>query len=290
MIASIANGHLKVSVAQCGAELCSIQDKSMVEYIWEASPEVWGRHSPILFPVVGRLKDDRYQYEGNTYSLPQHGFARDCDFELTEQNSDSLVYSLRADDATRRCYPFEFLLKITYKLHENVLSVCYSVTNNDSKVMPFSIGGHPAFSCSWFENDFLEDYYLEFEKKETVNTWKVVGGLLDPDNGTPYLDNEKIIKLGANLFSRDALVFSKLQSNHISLCSRQYPSKIQVDIADFPYLGIWSKPGAQFVSIEPWHGHADLVDSNGEIENKPGIIKLAPGASFDCSWHVTIKH
>ncbi len=289
MIKTISNSRISVSVKNLGAELCSLKGASGTEYLWQADPAVWGRHAPILFPIVGKLAHDRYLFEGKSYELPPHGFARDTGFEPVAATQDSLSYRLQATPQTLKQYPFNFTLTRHYRLCENVLEVVTEVTNSGTTEMLFSIGEHPAFGLNWGAGDKVEDYALQFEKAERLDTV-----LLDPEHlltakTERVLSNERVLPLRNDLFDRDALVFVKIRSRSVNLCSRRHSRRLTVEFPEYPCLGIWAKPGAPFVCIEPWYGHADPVDHDGQLVHKPGIIKLQPGLVFSCVWRVVVS-
>jgi len=280
---------LEVSVDDQGAELCSIRGADGMEYLWGADPDVWGRHAPVLFPIVGALANGTYTYRDIPYKLGQHGFARDMPFELAAQEETRLAYRLRATAETRTCYPFEFLLEVTYVLCGRTLHVHYAVANCGNEPMPFSIGAHPGFSLQWGPEDRPEDYYLEFSEKETLDTH-----LLSPDhllsNETErVLTGETRIQIRTDLFDRDALIFVGAVSDEIALRSHKHDREVRVRFPGFPHLGIWAKPRAPFVCIEPWYGHVDPEGTNGRIMDKAGIRHLAANASFSCTHSITIQ-
>ncbi len=286
---TIQNSFLSITVNKTGAELTGIKSSSGHEYMWEADPEIWGRRAPILFPIVGKLKDNKYSYDDRNYSLNQHGFARDMTFKLIDKDNKTLSYQLLPTVKTKKCYPFNFSLIVNFRLIDNIVEVEYLVENKDNKEMPFSIGAHPAFALNWGDNDRIEEYYLEFEKPETVNTHHLDQNHLLSDETEIVLSNEKIITLHENMFNRDALILLDLASEKINLCSYKHTRKLTVEFSDFPFLGIWAKPKAPYVCIEPWHGYVDPVGTDGKIINKPGIIMLGPGKSFSCMHKIIIS-
>lgn len=287
---TLRNDFLRVAIKRLGAELSSIKDANGTEYLWQADPLVWSGQSPVLFPIVGKLAGDSYSYAGQVYSLPQHGFARRKMFSPAGHSNEHLSYSLRSDESTCGMYPFDFDLVLTYRLDGNSIHAGYRVTNLGSRPLPFSIGGHPGFSCSWRPGGALEDYYLEFEVAETADTCLVKNGLIAVKETKRILTNEKVIPLTKTLFDNNALVFMNLASSAISLRSQRHPNTVRVDFPGFPCLGIWSKPAAPFVCIEPWFGYADPAGRNpgAAIETKPGIIILQPNLSFECEWRASI--
>lgn len=285
---SITNSLLTVTIKQCGAELYSIRSAGGMEYIWQADATIWGRHAPVLFPIVGKLANDRYSYEAKSYELKQHGFARDMDFELVGETAESLSYQLLPSKETRQRYPFEFALWIKYRLEGNGLGVQYEVMNNSQKVMPFSIGAHPGFALNWGK-DRVEDYFLEFEKPETLDAHLLGKDNLLSSKTERVLENDNVLPLRRDMFDRDALIFLDLKSEKVRLGSYKHKNRVTIEFPGFPYLGIWAKPGAPFVCIEPWHGHADTEQGDGILMNKPGIIKLEPGETFNCAHRIVIE-
>lgn len=282
---SIANQYITVSVKEQGAELCSIKDAGGTEYLWQADPAFWARHAPVLFPIVGKLLNGRYELNGKTYELPPHGFARDMKFSPVQQSESCLVFQLLPTAETRKCYPFEFALNIIYRLNVNSLEISYEVRNNGAKVMPFSIGAHPAFNL----HSAVEECFLEFDKEETLNTTLLGSkGLLTRETA-PVLKNSNILPLSKTLFDRDALIFMDAKSDKITLGSHKSPRRLTVEFPGFPQLGIWAKPGAPFVCIEPWFGYADPEQPYGDIMNKPGILQLETGKTFTCTHRVSIQ-
>jgi len=284
-VRSIANKFLTVRVKEQGAELCSIKDAGGTEYLWQADPAFWARHAPVLFPIVGKLLNGRYDLNGKTFELPPHGFARDMKFSLVEQSESSLVYQLLPTTETRKCYPFEFALTIAYRLSDNCLSVEYAVRNTGASVMPFSIGAHPAFNL----HGPVDECFLEFDKTETLNTVLLSGKGLLTEETVPVLADTNILPLSKTLFDRDALIFLDTKSEKITLGAKNSSRRLTVEFPGFPHLGIWAKPGAPFVCIEPWYGYADTEQLYGDITNKPGIQLLPAGETFTWTHRVSIE-
>lgn len=288
MESTIKNNHVSVSILHKGAELCSIKDKEGIEYIWEADDNYWPRHAPILFPIVGKLKDFSYQHKRSKYTLPQHGFARDKNFFLKSVSDDFVVFYLNSDVETQSTYPFEFELVVSYGLIKNKLIIEYKVSNFGSEPMPFSIGAHPGFRCPILPEEKMEDYQLVFEKKENLKRHLLDGGLFSGET-VSYLENSSKINLTESTFIQDALVFEQVQSKFVQLRSTKSNHSVKVGIEGFPYLGLWSKPGAPFVCIEPWYGKADSIHSNGILIEKEGIILLEPQREFSCSYSIEVN-
>lgn len=270
-----------------GAELCSFKNKETgKEYIWQADPAVWARHAPVLFPIVGKLNHDRYHYEGKSYSMSQHGFARDSEFSLVEQENQRLILGLTADQESMEKYPFNFVLDIDYELQGNELLVTYKVSNKDQKRMPFSIGAHPAFVAPKIIDQQMQEYHLVFEQAETLDRYFIENGLQTGETKL-LMENEQKLPLHPKYFEKDAIVFKKMKSRWVSLVVHSSGEKlVEMSIEDFPYLGIWQKQGSDFICIEPWLGVADHQDFEGEITEKEGIQLLEAEQTFECSYSI----
>ncbi len=283
----LENENWTIQVKSGGAELCSVVNKKTGrEYIWQADPAVWARHAPVLFPIVGRLKDDQYHYDGKAYSMTQHGFARDSEFTLVEQEKQKLVLGMTADHETMENYPFNFVLDLTYRLHENELTVMYKVSNKDQRKMPFSIGAHPAFAIPKMIEGNTQKYQLVFDQPETLERHLISDGLRTGETRS-LLENEQKLPLDPGLFEEDAIVFKDMKSKWISLVVSSSGEKlVEMSIDGFPYLGIWQKIGADFICIEPWLGIADKEDFKGNIMEKEGIQILQPEKTFECIYSV----
>ncbi|MBL7707411.1 MAG: aldose 1-epimerase family protein [Taibaiella sp.] len=285
----LENNLLSVKVLEKGAELCSIVCKaSGTEYLWQADPAYWNKHSPILFPIVGTLRNDTYLYQGKSYTLSRHGFARDKQFKVKNQESGRVRLELEADEATLQQYPFLFSLQVTYELAGASLNVSYTVVNKGAGTMYFSIGGHPAFNLPINKALQFEDYTLQFEQAEQAEIYPLNadGQLLA--TGIPFLNNTDSLPLQKSLFYADALIFKKLKSGKIRLASGKDSRYIEVSFEQFPFLGIWSKKDADFICIEPWQGITDDVDSTGHLKDKKGIIELGPAQEWRNSWTVQV--
>lgn len=273
MIVTISNSIISASINALGAELIRLE-KDSKNYIWSVDETYWNKTSPILFPIVGRLKNDTYSIDNKTYELPRHGFARNFEFQIVNQTESSVVFVLESNSETFKNYPFEFELRLEYELDENELKIKYSVENKSEATMPFSIGAHPAFAI---ENSF-SDYSLKFNQTE-----EFISHELDNEqfsNSFRKINSENgQINLNYSLFEKDALVFKHLESNELTLLKKKEPV-LSVQLEGFPYLGIWTKPNAPFLCIEPWCGLADNVNHNGNIFEKEGINLLHPQDFF----------
>ncbi|MFH1652901.1 MAG: aldose 1-epimerase family protein [Pseudomonadota bacterium] len=280
-IHQIQNPYLQIAVKKQGAELTSIRSQTTgIEYLWQADPKIWGRHAPILFPIVGRLKDDRYLLNGKEYQMAQHGFARDREFTLDHQSYNSLHLILEHDEKTLEQFPFRFQLYVGYELVNASLLIHYHVTNLDIIPMFFSIGAHPGFRCPLIEGERYEDYHLKFEKEESLKRFFITEDGLITDNSAQIALQNQTLPLSHTLFNQGALVFKSLQSKKITLKNRKNEHGVSVSSYGFTNLGIWAKPEADFVCIEPWRGYGDIETASGLLEEKEGIVRLNPREKF----------
>lgn len=291
MTVIIENDQLIATIAEEGAELISLKSKeSGLEYIWQGDPEFWGRHAPVLFPFVGRLKEDRYSYQGKTYPMGQHGFARDQVFEVIEKGDEMTSLSLKSSETTRKIYPFDFELVLTYKLEESAIIVGYQVINSGKEELLFSIGGHPAFNIPIEDQLSFTDYYLSFEPKVDRIQLPLEGPFVDLEHktlGQTSVDYD----LKRSLFEKDALIYETPGKTEISFKSDKSKHSVSLSYDDIPFVGIWSPYGveAPFVCIEPWWGIADKVGSTGELINKFAINRLAPEGLFKTNYAIHVK-
>ncbi len=279
MQTEIRSNLLTVKINSFGAEVCSVKNNSEVEFIWQADKDVWARHAPVLFPIVGKLKDNFFIHEEIRYGLPQHGFARDCEFELTEKKEDGCTFQLIANSETKSKFPFDFTFHISYLIIENTLETQYKIINPSRQTIYFSVGAHPGFNCPLLPTEKFEDYYLEFESGSFSKT-QLNNGLRTDAKTVLKLNDQKLF-LTKELFDTDALVFENQQINSISLCSSVSKQKITIKCKGWPYFGIWAKKGnQQFVCLEPWYGIADHENSINELSKKNGVIQLAANSEF----------
>lgn len=281
------NGRLKIVIDPRGAELKSVVRKDLgLEYMWSGDPAFWAKTSPVLFPIVGTLKENTYYYKDQAYHLSRHGFARDLVFSVTEQKGDSVTFSIQSNENTLAVYPFPFTFSIIYTLAGEELAVEYRVENNGEEPMFFSVGGHPAFKVPLVEGTRYEDYRLVFEKKEDAGRWPISREGLIEKTPQPLLQQTAELAVTKELFSKDALVFKGLQSSWVQLVSDKAPHGLRFSFPGFPYLGLWAAPGADFLCIEPWCGIADSVDANQQLEDKEGIRQILPNEEFRRQWRV----
>lgn len=286
---TIQNQYLKATINPKGAELVSlIQLSSNIDFMWEGDATFWGKHSPVLFPIVGSLKDNTYFYEGKSYQLGRHGFARDREFLLETHTEDSVTFLLVSDENTKTVYPFDFEFRLKYTLQENQLELQYIVDNSGDKLLWFSVGGHPAFKVPIEEGLAYDDYRLVFNQTEDFARWPLSpeGLIMDEPESTVITSNE--IVLTKELFQQDALVYKNLQSDSITLKSHSGQHQLEFGFKGYPFLGIWAAKNANFVCIEPWCGIADHVSHNQDITQKEGMIALNPSETFTRAWSVKL--
>jgi len=281
---TLDNGVLHAQITDRGAELQTLQKVDTQEhYLWHGAEQYWSGRSPVLFPIVGALRDEHFTHDGVAYALPRHGFARRSLFMLESCSPTSCEFALRASTETRAVYPWEFELKIRYALHDNILGVSYTISNLDTVALYCSIGAHPAFVLS----DELPQYAVHFNKPETLLRYPLDSDGLLAESGISYPLVDQSITLQGDTFADDALVFKQIKSRHISLLHRG-KQRLTVDTGGAPDLGIWSKPGAPFVCIEPWFGYSDSNIANRVLADKAGIITVNAGEHFMHRWSIAI--
>ncbi|KRM32117.1 Galactose mutarotase related enzyme [Lactobacillus intestinalis DSM 6629] len=280
---------LKVEISSKGAEIQSVKGTHTgYEYMWQADPKIWGRHAPVLFPIVGRLKNDEYTYDGKTYHLGQHGFARNQEFEVEKHTKESITFVLRDNEETRRVYPFKFELRVNYNLLNNLLEENFSVTNTDDKELIFGVGGHPGFNLPVNQETVKEDYYFATQPSEARVRIPLEGAYLNW-NKRSLASTDSLITISDDLFKNDALIYElRGHDNKISLKTEKSKFHINVWTRDAPFVGIWSQypKTDNYVCIEPWWGIADRQDASGKLEEKYGMNHLAPGEEFNAGFSI----
>jgi len=290
LVYRLQNEKLSIGVKLTGAELCSIKKiKTGTEYIWQANPEIWSSHAPNLFPIIGALKNGEFLFDKKAYQLPKHGILRNNNnIQLKEKNPDSLIFNLKYCEETLKSYPFKFDFEIKFQLKGKTLTVSHKIINLDEKPMYFSVGGHPAFNAPLNEGESYEDYYLEFDRNLDLNTYLLnEDGLISSETRT-IIWNDNKIELHRNLFDTDALIFKNIESKKVALKSKNSGTVLTVEYNDFKDLGIWAKPAAPYVCIEPWLGYADVEETTQDLKTKEGIMELMPSETFDASYTITI--
>lgn len=276
---TITNNYLTAVINPQGAELTSLKDSTQ-DYMWEGNPEFWGKHSPILFPIVGTLKNNTYTLNGNEYSMTRHGFARDNHFNVKEHNSRNVIFSFTSNDDTKKQFPFDFELELKYELRDKKLSMDYTVRNTGNTAMPFSLGAHPAFALP----DNFNKYSLHFETAEPLISSTLENDLIS-DKTIQIQTNNGELPLFYDLFKDDALILKSLQSDFIEI-KKDGVAFLKVEFNDFPHLGIWTKQDAPFICIEPWQGYSDSYNADGDFTRKDGIVTLQPQEEFSAGFSI----
>lgn len=291
MTYELKNDSLTVSFDSFGAELTSIKDKNGKEYLWCGDKKYWGRHSPVLFPVVGKPRDAKFTYEGKEYAMGQHGFARDMEFTCTKQEAEEIWFALEANEETLAKYPFVFCLEIGYRLTGSTVKVIWKVTNREEKKdMHFSIGAHPAFMCPINEGEEQNAYSIQMNAKDQVSYYflNAENGLLRDEEYVLTLENGSH-KLEEGFFDESAYVIENSQVSEVSLVNPQGKAYITVSF-DAPLVGIWSpeKKHAPFVCIEPWYGRCDKENFVGTLEEREWSNQLAAGEVFEKTYDICV--
>lgn len=290
----IENEFMKIAVSDHGAELSSIYDKKREkELLWQADPAFWNRHAPILFPFVGNVYNNEYRYNGKTYNMSSHGFARDMDFEFAGKTSDSISFKLKATIKTLEKYPFDFELVVTHKLMANSISVIWEVKNSsENEPMFYSIGGHPAFRCPINDNEKRTDYKVKFKDKNELSYVLIIQETreVNHENPTVLPLKDSYLDITEHIFDKDALIFDDNQVREVSLCTPDGKPYITMNCEEFPSFGLWSKPSseAHYVCLEPWIGRCDNKGFRGELPEKYGVQRLEACSSRTISYRITV--
>jgi galactose mutarotase-like enzyme len=283
---ALSNGYLSAIVKSDGAELCSLCDAQGTELLWQADP-IWPRHAPVLFPIVGRLKDDRLRHGGKDYRMTQHGFARDKRFAWLSRSSTSCRLVLHDDAETRALYPFAFRFEVSFTLDDDALVNTFTVTNSGRETLPASVGAHPAFVWPLTTELDKSSHVLEFEEDEAAPIRQLAGGLLMPDpRPTPIQGNH--LSLDPSLFEADALILDQPASSSVRYTAPGAEA-IEVSWDGFRELGIWNREGGDFLCIEPWFGTASPADWDGDFIDKPGLMLIPPGEQRVCTMRIRLS-
>ena len=283
MIYTLKNDNIILEINSFGAELKSVKYQN-TQYLHEGDEKYWKRSSPVLFPIVGKLKDNTYFYDNSTYNLPQHGFARDNEFNLENKTDNSISFVLIHNNETLKSYPFKFRFEITYILNENDFEIIYKISS--SQDIYFSFGAHPAFKL----HASLEDSFVNFEKKEQADLY-----CLDKNTGCiegkkeNFLDSN-ILKLNQDSFKNDALIFKDLNSQKVSLKNTKNNKQVSIEFQNFKNLGLWAPTGADFICIEPWCGIADDINTTQEFKKKKDIEFLRKNEEFKSSIQISFDN
>lgn len=287
--AIIQNQSLRVTIALLGAEVRSVRNAvNNHEYMWSGDPAVWAGVSPVLFPVVGKTSANQVKFAGESYTLGNHGFARHSIFSIVQQKEDevTLLLNTQAGDAKR--YPFNLDFFVNYKLIDKTLQTTYMVHNLDKQTAYFSVGAHPAFACPFDDKHQITDYEIRFEQPENLRRHEITSEAFYTGKTTEH--NLAAFNLDEHTFDDDALVFSGYNGDSVSLVERDSGRAIQVSLDGFPWLGIWSKPGANYVCLEPWCGRSDDLGFSGDVNSKAAIETIQPNAKWSRSYTIQFTY
>ena len=283
----IANTNYRATVDLHGAELKSLTNvATATEFVWSGDSAIWSGTAPILFPVVGRLKKSRFLFNNQLYEMPKHGFARASQFSLIRHTTTTLELLLESSKSSKINYPFDFEFVVAFELSEGKLKVIYRVKNSGSEDMYFCLGSHPAFSLS-DKLQQIEDYSLQFSEAETLDRYYIENDLISVSPQLKFLDGENTIRISETIFDDDALIFKNIKSRYIDLYCKD-KRLLSVDTGGAPHLGIWAKPAAPFVCIEPWFGVDDDLNANEDITMKPNFNRLPGHEIFEAYYAIEI--
>ena len=286
----IDNGFLRLEIAAQGAQWRSLQSHgSGRHWLWSGDATYWSGVAPLLFPVIGAMRNGQYRYQGKTYTMPKHGFLRDSTPDLLRHARDEVRFRLLDSEASRAYYPFAFQVDIRYALHDDTLKTTLKVRNRDTVPMPFAIGGHPAFRIPLSNVEQYSDYAIHFNQDRALDVYSILPSGLVSDNTYPLSLPDGVLPLEKSLFDNDALVLKKFRSNQFRLAGVHSGASVTMTIEGFKAFGIWAAPGADFVCLEPWTGTADTVNDSGDISEKEGIAMLPPGEQFRCGFSLRFE-
>jgi galactose mutarotase-like enzyme len=284
---TIRTTGLSATINPFGAQLSGLRDADGRQLQWQGDPAVWAGRAPILFPIVGMLVGGRYRSGGQTFSLPRHGFARGRRFAVAEVGPTSATFRLSADAQTLAVYPFQFELDVSFTVQDSALSVTSWIRNRGDHAMPASLGYHPAFAWPLPYGQDRAAHFIEFEADEPAPIRVLDGnGLLTPQRLATPVQNRTLV-LRDELFSADALIFDQIVSRTVTYGSEVGP-RIALSFPGVPYLGVWTKPGANFICIEPWQGVTDTEGFDGELKDKPGTLSIPPGKAMAVAMTITL--
>ena len=282
----LKSDYLQVEFKSLGGALSSIKDKDGVEYLWQGDATYWSGQAPVLFPICGSVRNDRVLYDKEDGSqvkgkIPRHGLVRKKDFDLVEQNKNSVTFAIEDTEEMYENYPYHFRLEITYTVTGKKIRTEYKIFNKESKKsMPYFIGGHPGFNCPLLDDEVYEDYYLEFEKPETCTVPKPFPetGMLDFKDRSSWLNNQKELGLNYDLFNYDAVTLDELESRTVALRSHKHDKGLKLHFAEFPNLIVWSTLNkGPFIALEPWSGLSTSIEEGDRLEDKKDVKILKPG-------------
>lgn len=292
MIQKISSGAATAEIKSFGAELASLKDCGGTQYLWQGDPAYWGSQSPVLFPIVGSIRDKKASVGGSrTCHMERHGIVKNMEFSLKDSSEDSAVFSVCSTAESKERFPYDFEFQVKYSLDGKTLTIAYTVINQDSVPMPYFVGAHPGFKCPLFEGEAFEDYVVEFAEKEYACCPRSLkpSGLVDVEHRTLILNNEKVFPLDRTWFSYDCQIFDQLKSKSAKMYNPKTGRGVKLDYAGFDYLIVWSsKNGGDFVAVEPWTGVSTCSDEDDIFEHKRGVKILNPKETQTLSFTITL--
>ena len=284
---SLHSGDLSAEVNPQGAQLSTLRDAQGRDLLWDGDPAVWTGRAPLLFPIVGALAGGAYRLDSKVYHLSRHGFARGKRFDLIDSTADAATFQLKADAASHEIYPYRFELDVHFALEGTTLSITSWVRNAGDEPMPASFGYHPGFRWPLPYGRARASHFIEFTSDEPAPMRRLnVDGLLTPKAHATPISNRRLV-LGDDLFKDDVIIFDKIRSDSVTYGAADGP-RIRVSYPGMPYLGIWTKPAANFICIEPWHGVADPQGFSQDFRAKPGVFMVPPGSALAMRMAITL--
>lgn len=289
---TLKNDKLTVVISTLGAEVQTMTTADGIQLMWTADKAVWGRHAPLLFPIIGRLKDQQYTLDGTVVKIPQHGFARDTEFTVESQSDTAVTLSMTDSEKTHAVYPFAFKLSITYTLEGASLKKTHTVTNLSNEVLPYEIGGHDGYLTTLFAGEKMSDYAIEFPGQDTIYPFGMDESCFLTPEKLAYALTDSKLPLPPKVFGLDTVVLEKLPVNQVTLCNAKNGIRLTVDFPEFDYLGIWTKPvdfDTNYICIEPWTTLPECTFVGSDLKDKQGIRLLNPGQTESLSYTVTVE-
>lgn len=281
MLISLKNDYVMTVIDTVGAQMLSLRDRNGKEYMWQRDPKFWPRTSPVLFPAIGNSRDGKTVFDGQSYELSKHGFAKEMDFRAEQRTESAVRLVIEDTEETRNCYPYKFGFAMSYKLTEDGIRIEYQVENRDTRPMYYCIGAHPGFNCPMEEGQYFEDYQLQFEMEENCFACVYDLNALEFDRASKgyHLDHTAVIPLRYELFDHDAIYFEGLKSKKVSLIHGGTGRGVEVSFEDFASVAFWTPTGkrAPFLCIEPWNGSAICSDEDDEFAHKHDVQCLKAG-------------
>lgn len=281
MIVTLKNQTMTAQIDSIGAQLISLKSISGTEYIWQRDPAHWKSCSQLLFPTIGNCRDGKYTLNGQTYTIPKHGFCRNADFTVSVSSDKEASFTLTDSPETRSCYPFAFQLKLTYILMDDGIQIHYTVTNPGTETIYYQLGAHPGFNCPFQAGEKFEDYVLEFEQEETsgYHSYDLKRMEFDMNSYTPILDHTSVLPLTYELFANDAIFFTDLHSKKVVLKNPVTSCGVEVSFPDFATVAFWTAAAtkAPFLCVEPWNGSAIRSDEDDNFLNRHYLQKMESG-------------